>query len=91
MVTSIILINAERDKINEVAEHLAGIEGISEAYSVSGQYDIIAIARVDSAEELAQLVTQRLQLIRAIVKTETLLAFKAYSRHDLDTMFNVGI
>lgn len=91
MVTSIILINAERNRINEVAEQLAGIEGISEAYSVSGQYDIIAIARVPAAEDLAQLVTQRLQGIPSITHTETLLAFKAYSRHDLDTMFTVGI
>jgi len=91
MVTSIILINAERDKINEVAEHLAGIDGITEAYSVSGQYDIIAIARVPAAEDLALLVTQRLQSIHAITKTETLLAFKAYSRHDLESMFDVGV
>ncbi|MEW6648022.1 MAG: Lrp/AsnC ligand binding domain-containing protein [Pseudomonadota bacterium] len=91
MVTSIILINAERDKVNEVAEHLAGIDGITEAYSVSGQYDIIAIARVPAAEDLALLVTQRLQSIHAITKTETLLAFKAYSRHDLESMFEVGV
>ncbi|GAB4290935.1 MAG: Lrp/AsnC ligand binding domain-containing protein [Thiohalomonadaceae bacterium] len=91
MVTSIILINAERDKVNEVAEHLAGIDGITEAYSVSGQYDIIAIARVPAAEDLALLVTQRLQSIHAITKTETLLAFKAYSRHDLESMFDVGV
>ncbi|WP_127478218.1 Lrp/AsnC family transcriptional regulator [Sulfurivermis fontis] len=90
MVTSIILINAERDKVNEVAEHLAGIDGITEAYSVSGQYDIIAIARVPAAEDLAHLVTHRLQSIHAITKTETLLAFKAYSRHDLESMFEVG-
>lgn len=91
MVTSIILINAEREKINEVAEQLAGIEGITEAYSVSGRYDIIAIARVPTAEDLAQLVTHRILDIRAITSTETLLAFKAYSRHDLESMFDVGI
>lgn len=91
MVTSIILINAERDKVAEVAQHLAGIDGITEAYSVSGQYDIIAIARVPAAEDLALLVTQRLQSIHAITRTETLLAFKAYSRHDLESMFDVGV
>jgi Transcriptional regulators len=91
MVTSIILINAEREKINDVAAQLAGIEGISEAYSVSGQYDIIAIARVPAAEDLAQLVTSKLLGISAITKTETLLAFKAYSRHDLESMFEVGV
>ncbi len=91
MVTSIILINVERTKINEVAERLAEIDGISEAYSVSGKYDIIALARVPSNEDLAHLVTNRLLAIDAILKTETMLAFKAYSRHDLEAMFAVGI
>jgi DNA-binding Lrp family transcriptional regulator len=91
MVTSIILINAERTKINKVAEQLAEIEGISEAYSVSGKYDIVAIARVPSNEALAQLVTNKLLGMDAILKTETMLAFQAYSRHDLDAMFAVGM
>lgn len=91
MITSVILINAERSKINQVAEQLAGIEGISEAYSVSGRYDIVAIARVPTVEDLAQLVTQRMLGIGAITATETLLAFQAYSRHDLESMFEVGI
>lgn len=59
MVTSIILINAERTRINEVAEQIAGLDGISEVYSVSGNYDLIAIARVASNEELADLVTKK--------------------------------
>lgn len=90
MVTSIILMKVERTRINEVAERLASIEGISEAYSVSGRYDVVAIARVQSNDELAQLVTQKLHGIDAIQKTETMLAFKAYSRHDLDSMFRIG-
>jgi DNA-binding Lrp family transcriptional regulator len=91
MVTSIILINAERTKINKVAEQLAEIEGISEAYSVSGKYDIVAIARVPSNEALAELVTNKLLGMDAILKTETMLAFQAYSRHDLEAMFAVGM
>ncbi len=91
MVTSIILINAERTRINEVAEQLAGLDGISEVYSVSGNYDLIAIARVASNEELADLVTKELLTINFIVKTETMLAFKAYSRHDLEAMFEIGM
>jgi DNA-binding Lrp family transcriptional regulator len=91
MVTSIILINAERTKINEVAEQIAGLDGITEVYSVSGNYDLIAIARVASNEELAELVTKELLGIDAIVKTETMLAFKAYSRHDLEAMFEIGM
>lgn len=91
MVTSIILINAERTKINEVAEQIAGLDGISEVYSVSGNYDLIAIARVPSNEELADLVTNKLLTINFIVKSETMLAFKAFSRHDLETMFQIGM
>ncbi len=91
MVTAIILITAERTKINEAAAQLAEIEGISEAYSVSGNYDIIAIARVPTNDDLADLVTNRLLRINAIVKTETMLAFQSYSRHDLEAMFSVGM
>ncbi|MDO9042143.1 MAG: Lrp/AsnC ligand binding domain-containing protein [Desulfocapsaceae bacterium] len=91
MVTSIILINAERTKINEVAEQIAGLDGISEVYSVSGNYDLIAIARVTSNEELADLVTKKLLGINSILKSETMLAFKAFSRHDLETMFQIGM
>ena len=91
MVTAIILIKAERKKINEVAEMLAATPGISESYSVSGKYDIVAIVRVANNDELAELVTRKLLAIDAIVKTETMLAYKAYSRHDLEAMFNIGM
>ena len=91
MVTSIILINAERTEINEVAERLAEMDGISEVYSVSGKYDLIVIARVKSNDDLASLVTKKLLNIDAILKSETMLAFKAFSRHDLEAMFNIGM
>ncbi len=91
MVTSIILINVERTKINTVAEQIAELPGISEVYSVSGNYDLIAIARVTSNEALADLVTRKLLGIDSIVKTETMLAFKAFSRHDLEDMFQIGM
>ncbi len=91
MVTSIILIKVERKKINEVAEQLAEMPGISECYSVSGNYDIVAIVRVANNEELAELVTRKMLSIDAIQKTETMLAYKAYSRHDLEAMFNIGM
>ena len=91
MVTSIILINAERSKINEVAELLIEMQGISEVYSVSGQHDLVAIARVHSNDELADLVTNHLLKIDAILKTDTLLAFQTFSRHDLEAMFSIGL
>jgi len=89
MVTAIILINVERHQVNAIAEQLADMREISEVYSVSGQYDLIAIVRVDSTDALAELVTNHLLKIDGIEKTETVLAFKAYSRHDLDAMFTV--
>ncbi len=91
MVTSIILMSVERAKINEVAEQLEKIPGISEVYSVSGNYDLVAIVRVATNDDLANLVTTKMHAIQPILKTETMLAFKAYSRHDLEAMFSVGM
>lgn len=91
MITSIILMNVERNKINTVAERLTEIAGISEVYSVSGQYDLITIARVRTNDDLANLVTKQILQIEDITKTETMLAFQAYSKHDLEAMFNVGM
>jgi len=91
MVTSIILINTERTKINEVAEKLAEMEGVSEVYSVSGNYDLVVLVRVKSNDDLANLVTKKLLGIDSILKSETMLAFKAFSRHDLEAMFTVGM
>ncbi len=72
MVTAIIAMNVERGKVNEVAEKLADMEGISEVYSVSGSHDLVAIARVASNEKLSDLVTQQMQKLEAIQKTETM-------------------
>ncbi len=91
MVTSILFIKADRLKINEVAQQLADIKGISEVYSVSGRYDIIAIARVKTNDDLADLVTNELIKIKSITKTETNLAFKTVSKHDLEAMFSIGM
>jgi len=91
MVTAIVLINTVRAKINEVAEQLAKMEGISEVYSVTGNYDLIAIVRIPTNDDLANLITNKLLSVEAILKTDTMLAFKAFSRHDLDAMFSVGM
>jgi len=89
MVTSIILFNVKSDKVNEIAECLADINGISEVYSVTGIYDLVAIVRVKSNEELAELVTGEMLKIDGIETTDTMLAFKAYSKHDLEAMFSI--
>ncbi|MGW8195392.1 MAG: Lrp/AsnC family transcriptional regulator [Desulforhopalus sp.] len=91
MVTSIILMNVERLHIVEVAEQLKEMPGISEVYSVSGNYDLVAVVRVATNDDLANLVTNKMHAIGAILKTETMLAFKTYSRHDLEAMFSVGM
>ncbi len=91
MVTSIILVNTERKQINEVAEQLAEVEEVSEVYSVSGNYDLVVIVRVKSNDDLANFITKKILNIDSILKTETMLAFEAFSRHDLETMFTVGM
>ena len=91
MVTSFILMNVARTKINEVATQLVDITGISEVYSVSGKYDLIAIVRVPTNDDLATLVTVNLRNLESILKTETMLAFKTFSKHDLEAMFAVGM
>jgi DNA-binding Lrp family transcriptional regulator len=89
MVTSIILLNVKRHKINDVANLLADRSEVSEVYSVSGKYDLIAIVRVAENDELSEFVTNHLAKIKGIKKTDTMLAFKAYSKHDLEVMFSI--
>ena len=90
MVTAIIMLSVEKKHINQVAEKLASIKGLSEVYSVSGPYDIAAIARVQNNDEISELVTQHLAQIDYILKTETMLSFKTYSKDDLEGRFSVG-
>lgn len=89
MVTFIILFNVKQNRISRVAEELADIPEISEVYSVTGIYDLVAIVRTRTNDEVADLVTNRLGTIKGIKQTDTMLAFKAYSRHDLESMFSL--
>jgi DNA-binding Lrp family transcriptional regulator len=91
MVTAIVLINVQHGRINEIAEQLVEMEGVAEVYSVGGRFDLVAIIRVKTNEQMADLVTNRMLRIEGIEKTETLIAFKAYSKHDLERMFAIGI
>lgn len=90
MVTSFILLRAKRGTVKSLAENLASREGIAEVYSVSGNFDLIAIARVKDNDALAELVTADLASIEDITHSETMLAFRAFSRHDLQSMFSIG-
>ena len=91
MVSSVILLTVERGKINEVAETLAAMPGVSEVYSVGGRYDLVAIIRVDTNEALAELVTNQMLKVGGITNSETLIAFRVFSRHDLESMFSIGM
>jgi len=91
MVTAIVLINALRNKIPETTQALAGLNGVSEVYSIAGPYDIAAIVRVKSNEELAELVTRKMLKLEGIEKSTTLIAFETFSKFDLERMFSLGL
>jgi len=90
MVSSIVLINVEHNRINAVAEQLTQLKGVTEVFSVAGRYDLVAVLRVPDNEDLADLVTSQALQVEGITHSETLIAFKVYSRHDLETMFSIG-
>jgi DNA-binding Lrp family transcriptional regulator len=90
MVTAIVLINTAQGRTPEVAQALIDLPGITEAYSVAGSYDLVAIARVRDHETLADLVAARVQNIPGIESTNTLIAFRAYSQRDLEAMWDIG-
>ncbi|MDX1689005.1 MAG: Lrp/AsnC ligand binding domain-containing protein [Candidatus Promineifilaceae bacterium] len=91
MVSGIVLLNTKRGEINNVAETLAGMDGVSEVFSVAGQYDLVAVIRVRNNDALAALVTEQMLHIEGITRSETLIAFRVFSRHDLESMFSIGI
>jgi DNA-binding Lrp family transcriptional regulator len=89
MVTAIILIKAERATIDRTSQDLLKVKGITEVYSVAGEFDMVAIARVRQNEDLAKLVTEDMRAIEGIARTETLIAFRQYSNFDLAAMFEL--
>lgn len=91
MVTALVLLNVERKRVNEVAEKLVEVEGVTEVYSLAGRHDLAAIVRVKDHEDLAEVVTRHLLAIQGITDSETLVAFRVYSRHDLEGIFSVGL
>jgi DNA-binding Lrp family transcriptional regulator len=91
MVTALVLLKVARDKVNSVAETLAEMEGVTEVYSVAGRYDLTVIIRVKDNDQLAELVTNHMLKVEGILKSETFIAFRVYSRHDLESMFSIGL
>lgn len=90
MITAIVNINAVVDRIGEVAEAIAVLDGVSEVYSVAGDVDLVAIVRVRQHDDLAEVIAGRLNKVPGVLATQTLIAFRAYSRHDLESTFSLG-
>jgi DNA-binding Lrp family transcriptional regulator len=91
VITAIVFVKADVDRIPEVAEAIAALDGISEVYSVTGQIDLVAMVRVRQHEDVAAVVADRLNKVSGVRETETHIAFRAYSRHDLESAFSLGL
>jgi DNA-binding Lrp family transcriptional regulator len=90
MVTTVVLAVCNVHEIPETAQAVAEIEGVSEVYSVAGDFDLVIMVRVRDHDDLATVVSERIAKIDGIERTQTLVAFKVYSRHDVEAMFSVG-
>jgi DNA-binding Lrp family transcriptional regulator len=90
MTHAIVLVQADASALGTLGGELADIEGVAEAYSVTGEWDFVAILRLREQDQLAQVVTGRLSQLAGVKRTQTMVAFEAYSRHDLEALFSVG-
>ena len=90
MTHAVVLIKAERSALSTLGDRLADVEGVSEAYSVTGEWDFVALVRVRDPEELAPLITGRLAQVEGIKRTYTMVAFEVFSKHDLEALFSIG-
>jgi len=91
MVTAFVLIEAQRDMIQETAQKLTKLDGVAEVYSVAGRHDLVAVIRVKTNEQLAEVVTGHMLRLEGIERTESLIAFQTYSKFDLERMFGIGM
>jgi len=87
---AIVLIEAEREAIGSLGGALADVDGVAEAYSVTGEWDFVAIVRVPDHEQLADVVTSEIGGLSGVLRTQTMVAFAAFSRHDLEALFSIG-
>ena len=90
MVTALVLLNIDRNKIKSISQKLVDMQEVSEVYSVAGRYDLVAIIRVKNNEQIADTNTGKFSELEGITSTETLIAFNTFSRHDLELMFSIG-
>lgn len=91
MITAIVLIKTSVDQIPEIAEKIAALDGVSEVYSVTGAHDLIAMARVARHDDLADVIPGRISKVPGVASTETHIAFRTYSQHDLEAAFAIGL
>ncbi|MCW3156852.1 Lrp/AsnC family transcriptional regulator [Micropruina sonneratiae] len=90
MITAIVFVEAEVARIPEVATRIADLAGVSEVYSVTGGIDLIALIRVRSIDEVAEVVAEKVNKVPGVVDTQTHIAFRTYSSHDLEAAFSLG-
>lgn len=90
MVSAVVLLNVDHDRINEVAQALAEMDGVADVYSVAGRYDLVAVLRVGTNDELAELVTAKMLKVPHLQHAETLISFRVFSRRDVDAAFSLG-
>jgi DNA-binding Lrp family transcriptional regulator len=90
VITAIVLVKAEVDRIPEVAEDIAELSGVSEVYSVTGDVDLVVMVRVREHEELADVIADRVNKVEGVIGTDTHIAFRTYSQHDLEAAFALG-
>ena len=91
MITAIVLIKTSVDRIPEIAERIAALESVSEVFSVTGTYDLIAMVRVKQHEDLAEVIPGSISKIPGVEGTDTHVAFRTYSQHDLESAFSLGL
>ncbi len=91
LTTAIVHIDVEADQIPEAAEAIVNIDGVTEVYSITGDWDLIAMVRVSDHEKLAEIIPGGISKVDGVIRTETQLAFRAYSRHDLEAAFSLGL
>ncbi|GAC1424848.1 MAG: Lrp/AsnC ligand binding domain-containing protein [Ktedonobacteraceae bacterium] len=91
MISAVVLLNVQRGEVNQTAQKLLEVAGVAEVYSVTGEYDLVALLRLQHYEDLADVVTAHMVQIPAIIKTNTLMAFQCYSKADLQQAWDIGV